>query len=225
MVNKNVKDTFARVAKDYDVLIEKVVPNYHEQHKVILSFIPFARSAKLKVLDLGIGTGSISHVLLKNYPNSHVDGIDISGKMIGVCQKRLGKFGKRLRLFCGDIEKTNYDSRYDVVTAGLTIHHLTDRAKERFFRKIQRLIRHNGVFIIRDLIKTRSSKINKLYNKLWSDFERSNGLDPKKISKEGKQNDIPSTVEDHLLWLKKAGFKDVDCVWKYNNFAIIVAYK
>lgn len=225
MENKNVKETFERCAAEYDRMIEKIVPYYHEQHKIILSLIPFAKNDKIKALDLGIGTGILGRIILQNFSNSIISGIDISEKMIEVCKETLKGFGDRFTLSCGDIEKADFDTDYDIVVAGLAIHHLTDNAKKDFFRKIYKSINNNGVFLIRDIIKSESDRMNELYHKLWCDFERKNGIDPEKISEDARKNDIPASVKNHITWLNEAGFKDVDCAWKYNNFAIIVAYK
>lgn len=145
--------------------------------------------------------------------------------MIEVCTERLKDFKNRISLSCSDIEKRDYDTEYDIVVAGLAIHHLTDNAKKHLFKEIYKSLNSNGVFIIRDIIKSESDRMNELYHKLWCDFERRNGIDPEKISDSSKANDIPTTMENHIEWLKEAGFKDVDCVWKHNNFAVFAAYK
>lgn len=48
-----LRQHFEQEAFNYDTLIPKLIPYYHEQHSLILNLIPFARNAKLKVLDLG----------------------------------------------------------------------------------------------------------------------------------------------------------------------------
>lgn len=225
MVRESVKETFERCATEYDRMIEKVVPYYHEQHEVILSLVPFAKDDKLKILDLGIGTGVLGRILLQNFPNSMVHGIDISEKMIEVCKGALKDLEGRYTLSCGDIEKADLGADHNIIVAGLTIHHLTDEAKREFFGKIYSSLNNKGVFLIRDIIKSGSDRMNELYHRLWRDHARRNGFDPDKIDKNSKEQDIPTTLENHITWLKEAGFKDVDCVWKYYNFAIFAAYK
>ena len=92
MVRESVRETFEKCATEYDRMIENVVPYYHDQHEIILSTIPFPTEQKIKVLDLGTGTGVLGHIILQNYPNSFVDGIDISEKMIEVCSERLKSY-------------------------------------------------------------------------------------------------------------------------------------
>lgn len=146
-------------------------------------------------------------------------------KRLEVCKGILKDYEGRFTLSCGDIEKTDFGTDYDIVVAGLTIHHLTDDAKQDFFGKICKSLNNKGVFLIRDIIKSESDRMNELYHKLWCDFERENGIDPDKITENSRKNDIPASVGNHITWLKEAGFRDVDCAWKYCNFAILVAYK
>lgn len=225
MVRESVKETFERCATEYDRNIERIVPYYHDQHEIMLAAIPFPADQKIKILDLGTGTGVLGRILLRNFPNAFVDGVDFSERMLTVCSEMLGEFKGRFNLSCGDIETRGYDSDYDVVVAGLVLHHLTDDAKKLFFRRMYSSLNEHGVFIIRDIVQSRSERMNELYHRLWCAFERKNGIDPDRISENSKANDIPATMEDHLVWLAGAGFRDIDCVWKYNNFAVFVAFK
>lgn len=225
MVRREVKETFEHCAARYDRLIEKVVPHYHDQHEVMLSFIPFPKQKKIEILDLGIGTGAISRILLKKYPHSTVHGLDLSERMLNICSANLKKYRKRIALTLGEFEKIEFDGKYDLVIAALSIHHLTDASKRRFLKKLGKSVRRGGVMLIRDIVKSKSKRIEKLYHKLWCEFGRKNGLDSQAVSRNSKETDIPATLEDHLAWFREAGFRDADCVWKYNNFAIIVAYK
>jgi tRNA (cmo5U34)-methyltransferase len=40
-----------------------------------------------------------------------------------------------------------------------------------------------------------------------------------------REGDKPATVEDQLMWLQEAGFKVVECVWKYYHIAVILGIK
>jgi len=61
---KQVQDHFEEEALEYDKAILRIVPFYHEQHEIILQILPFEKQNPLQILDLGCGTGVLSHVLL-----------------------------------------------------------------------------------------------------------------------------------------------------------------
>jgi tRNA (cmo5U34)-methyltransferase len=33
-------------------------------------------------------------------------------------------------------------------------------------------------------------------------------------------HDIPATLDAHLVWLREAGYTDVDCYYKYLSYAV-----
>ncbi len=35
-----------------------------------------------------------------------------------------------------------------------------------------------------------------------------------------REEDTPAKMTDHLAWMNEIGFKDVDVVWKYYNYAV-----
>ncbi len=225
MVTENVKQTFEKIAEDYDELIRKVVPQYEEQHDVILSLIPFDRGQKINVLDLGAGTGPLAELVLRNFSQAHVEAMDLSEKMLEVCARRLAKFEKRFVLRCQDFEHMELRNKYDVVMAGLAIHHLSHEAKRRCFSKIREALNPGGVLIIRDLVKGPGPRLDAMYEELWDAHMRKNGVEPEKIRENGRKNDIPATMQEHLNWLRDAGFEEVDCVWRFQKFAIFAAFK
>lgn len=225
MTKAHVKETFQRIAAQYDDFIKRVIPYYREQHEIILSYIPYPSGRNIRLLDLGIGTGELSELILKRYPCSFMHGIDLSEKMIEISRARLAKHARKIHFSVGLLESEDFIGKYEAVFAGLSIHHLTNAAKRKIFRKIYRHTKPHGVFIMRDLFLSKSPRMNKVFHEKWNQFEIKNGVDPRKISKDRKSNDIPATLEDQIQWLKLAGFKNVDCVWKYNNFGIIAAYR
>jgi tRNA (cmo5U34)-methyltransferase len=58
----NVRKHFEEEAFDYDGLIPRIIPKYHEQNETILAMIPFDGTRTVKALDLGCGTGILSYL-------------------------------------------------------------------------------------------------------------------------------------------------------------------
>lgn len=55
------------------------------------------RKKKLKILDLGTGSGCLLLALMSELPNSHGTGVDISGKALAVARKNAERFGFQAR--------------------------------------------------------------------------------------------------------------------------------
>ena len=97
-----VREEFEQRAFDYDGLIPRLIPHYHEQQDLILQLIPFETNANIKVLDLGAGTGILSALILQAFPQAKVLAFDMAKNMLKVCQTNLSVFGKRLTLQQGN---------------------------------------------------------------------------------------------------------------------------
>src|SRR3989338_9419982 len=61
----------------YDELIRKLIPRYEDMHRFTLGALRFPANAKIRALDLGIGTGETTQRLFSMFPQCNVVGIDI----------------------------------------------------------------------------------------------------------------------------------------------------
>jgi len=88
---------------DTEVLVEKVLELTKNKNK-------------LKVLDIGIGSGCILLSILMEKKNFYGTGVDISSKSLNICKINSHKLGliNRLKLFKSDIDNFNY-GKYDLI--------------------------------------------------------------------------------------------------------------
>ncbi len=91
------------------------------------------------ILDVGCGGGQFTIQLAKYYPNARVKGIDISADAIQFAQQKLSQEPLPLPNITFTIPSTpelnEPDKSYDVVTATLVCHHLSDEAIIQFLKK------------------------------------------------------------------------------------------
>ena len=87
-----VRKHFEEEAFDYDGLIPRLIPKYHEQNEIILTLIPFDRSRVVKVLDLGCGTGILSYLVLSVFPRAQVVAFDLAENMLAACSQNLSVY-------------------------------------------------------------------------------------------------------------------------------------
>ena len=220
MTKENIWRHFQGQAEDYDGLIPKLIPYYHEQNEILLNLIPFDPGAKLKTLDLGAGTGIFSELVLTSFPRAEVTAFDLSEKMIKVCGEKLHSFEDRLDFMHGDFSLDDIGGGYDLVVSGLSIHHLEDGDKEALYNRIFKSLNKGGVLLIRDCVNGATQALTDKYEALWRAFMKGNGEDDAKWFTRHIEEDTPSTVADQLTWLRTAGFENVDCHWRHLNFAI-----
>jgi len=224
MKQEQVQEHFAKQADDYEKLMVKLVPQYLEQHQIIYSLLP-EEDKNYRVLDLGCGNGMLSEVVLEKLPNSHVVGFDLTENMLKAFDRKLSKYSGKFELIQGDFRTDPIGNKYDIIIAGLSLHHLTWPERENFCKILYSSLNDGGIFISRDIIIDEDQNIRSQQYGFWKEFMRSHGEDPDFWYSKHIEKDHPMTLKDHFLWLRKAGFSDVACQWRHYNFAITTAKK
>lgn len=96
------------------------------------------------------------------------------------------------------------------------------------FRKIQEALNPGGIFVNVDQIKGPSAFFEKFYWDQWLQKVRKADADEEQIAKSIDRRityDIDSTLADQLLWLREAGFAEVDLLYKYYFLGVFWAQK
>jgi tRNA (cmo5U34)-methyltransferase len=220
MNSEDVRDQFDKMAPDYETLINRLVPYYLKQNSLLMDLIPFERKTPFKALDLGTGPGVLSRLLLDTFPNVHVTAFDISPVMLETCKKKLWAYPKRATLIQGDFMKEDWGDGFDVVLAGLILQHTNDAGKRAFFQRAIKKMKPGGILLSRDIVRGTTPRLTQEYERLWRLYMRAQGEDGTVWYSKFQAEDLPVSVEEQLKWLSEAGFVDVDCHWRYLNFAI-----
>lgn len=218
---KKIKRHFENGAKKFDKRFFKIVPFYQEIMDVLISAIPFKENKKIKVIDLGCGTGNITKALKERYPKAEVMCIDLAKNMIELAKAKLRKYND-IEYWCGDIRKFDYNKKYDAIISSLVLHHVDKKEKRRFYRKVFNTLEKGGVFYSADLILASNKHLEGMYLGKWKAFMRRHFslFQINKMLKHKDDEDRPIKLTTEIKLLTDIGFKDVDVIWKYYNFTV-----
>jgi len=142
--------------------------------------------------------------------------------MIEAAKEKLRKYDD-IEYWCGDIRAFEYDQEYDAVISSLVLHHVDEGEKRVLYRKIFKALVRGGVFYNTDLVLASNSHLEAVYLKKWKFFMRrsfSSAQIHKVILKHKDDEDRPVKLTTEMKLLSGAGFKEVDVIWKYYNFAV-----
>jgi tRNA (cmo5U34)-methyltransferase len=233
-------DSRKRVAA-YDADMEVMHPNRSKMVEIALQVLPFESDARLKGLDLGVGTGYFTERFLEAFPRSKVYGLDGAKSMVDLARARLGALGKRLDFRVGDFRDlarllAGVES-LDVVYSSYALHHLTREEKTSVVREAVSLLRPGGWLVNADIIVADTPHVEERIQDIRVNgiVKRAGGADPRFVDYEAtrrfldeleaNEGDQPLTLKDDLRVLRDAGLRDVAVFWLEYREAVIGGWK
>ncbi|MFC5650671.1 class I SAM-dependent methyltransferase [Paenibacillus solisilvae] len=226
MDNQNeVSSRFDAAAAAYDSQRRKLIPCFDDFYDTAIALAD-ASTDSPAVLDLGAGTGLLSSLLLQKYPAAKVTLIDISEKMLDLAKLRLAQY-PNVSFVLGDYTCFHTSGPCDIILSALSIHHLTDANKAQLYQTVYTNLRENGIFINADQVLGHTPFVDALYKEDWKAKVEASGLTQEELTSayERTKLDRMAPLAAQLNWLGQAGFTEVDCVYKYFNFAVLYARK
>ncbi|WP_321333930.1 methyltransferase domain-containing protein [uncultured Bacteroides sp.] len=222
---ESVKEQFDEISKKYDSQRRILIPCYDDFYGIATEWLHL-NSPTPKILDLGAGTGLFSQFVLEKYPQADITLLDFSEQMLTVARERFANL-KNVSFQIADMTTFQPQGKYDAVISSLAIHHLSDKDKQELFRKIHGLLNEGGVFVNAEQVKGSTDYIHSFYTQ-----RRHHRLDHSELSKEAvgasyerNKLDKCASVSEQMEWLRQAGFKEVDCPFKYYIFAVLWGMK
>jgi len=174
---------------------------------VLLELLPAAPSS---VLDLGCGDGRLAALVLDARPDvERVVVLDNSPPMLENARQRF-QSERRVQVrewnLAYPIEPLG---AFDLVVSGFAIHHLEDDRKRSLFGEVACLLHPRGMFANLEVVASPTPKMHAAFRAAI-----------------GREADDPEDrltgVELQLSWMREAGLVEVDCMWKWRGFALLV---
>jgi tRNA (cmo5U34)-methyltransferase len=163
-----------------------------------------------RVLDVGCGDGRLAALVIEAHPEVEAAlALDRSAPMLGAARARFGA-DPRITLDLYDMnDPLPVAEPFCAVVSGFAIHHLAHGRKQALFREIHDSLRPGGVFANLEVVECATPT---LQAEFFARIGRAAG-DPE---------DVCAPVGPQLEWMRAAGFRDVDCQWRWRGFALLV---
>ena len=165
---KFVGDVFTSVAKNYDVMNDAMSFGMHRLWKKILVELASIGEEDF-ILDIASGTGDISKLISKEYPNTNIFMSDINYEMLDEGRNRaIDESFSRNCHFCqlSGEELPFKDNTFDVITVGFGLRNFTN--KERGLEEMKRCLKKNGKLLVLEFSKPINPVFSKIYD--WYSF-------------------------------------------------------
>jgi tRNA (cmo5U34)-methyltransferase len=178
----------------YLELMHSEVPGYDELQEEVARAVPGLPVEA--VLDLGTGTGETAARILNSYPEARLTGVDESAAMLCAARAALGNAPV---LLVARLEDPLPPGPFDLVVSALAVHHLDGAGKADLFRRVARVLRPGGRFVLGDVVVPEDAA--DAIVPLTADYDR------------------PDTIADQLAWLEDAGF-EARVTWRLRDLAV-----
>ena len=221
-----VADYFRDYAPRYDSFASRAMPRYQEMLSEIVRCLP---DHATDVLELGCGTGSLTALLARRYPEGRIVTVDAADEMIARARERLGSFAVRngqVTFVSSLFEEMDVPERtYDLIVSNMSLHHVADKAP--LYIRLQRALRPGGSFILGDELRGAMPRVEQLNRDGWLEYARRSGnlsaTEIADIIRHEQEFDHYETLTRQIELLRGAGFASADCAWRYLNYAVFVA--
>lgn len=218
----DLKNHFNNEAENFDKMVQRNIPCYNQMLEALIDAIPDVTESP-KILDLGCGTGNITQKAKNRFPKARITCLDLSENMIEIAKEKLKNYDD-IEYVIGDFTQVKLEEKYDAIISSLALHHIeNDEEKQAMYKSIYEALKNEGVFYNADVIKANSKYNESLYEKVAARDMKENGVSTEEISdmnRKRDENDIPTTIYNHIKMLENVGFTEIDVIWKYYANAV-----
>ena len=211
-----------------------------EQLDIMLAIIADEYRPGSTILDIGMGSGRVEAMLFERIPVARVVGTDFSEPMLELAHTHLAKYRDHYEVVKQDITRA-WDAKlperdYSVAFSVQVIHNVADVHKKETFAFIEQVLAPGGLFLLLDRIRVSTPGLFPAYLSMWDRLDREHRAGPNTVRREGAtfqaheasvrtRGDQPATLEEHLAWLREAGFAEAACLHLHGNRALFGARK
>jgi tRNA (cmo5U34)-methyltransferase len=212
-------------------MLTRSIPQYEVMRRSVFEFGMAIARPDTFIMDLGCsrGDGLAPFVGALGHRNRYL-GVDVSAPMLTASRQRFEP-----EIAAGLVQILDFDLRtgYPKGAASLTLSILSLQFipiehRQRVLYDAYTNTEPGGGFILVEKVLGNSAKINESMVDLYHARKREAGysaeeVERKKLSLEGVL--VPVTAQWNEELLRAAGFREVDCFWRWMNFAGWVAMK
>ncbi|MCL5123696.1 MAG: class I SAM-dependent methyltransferase [Deltaproteobacteria bacterium] len=212
-------------------------PFIQEQIGVMMRLVKDLGRPVRRFMDLGCGDGILAAIILDNYQDATAILADHSAPMLEAASAKLQGLSRSTHFCNVDYSRPDWTkavaehSPFDLVVSGFSIHHQPDERKIPIYSEIFDMLASGGMFINLEHVASPTKPIAELWDRIRIDSLRDlavkRGLNKSRATIEKEYFERPdreanlfSLVETQCEWLRKIGYVDVDCFFKYFELAI-----
>jgi tRNA (cmo5U34)-methyltransferase len=220
------------VTAAFDNMLERSIPQYEVMRRACFDLACKYAKRNTTIADLGCSRGEAIGALVDKFgAHNHFVGLEVSGPMLEAARQRFQGL-----IDCSVVEVREWDLRrkdyplanVSVTLAVLTVQFVPIEYRLRLLRNIYQSLNAGGALIFVEKVLGSTADLDTAMVDTYYALKAQNGysqeqIERKRLSLEGVL--VPVTARWNEELLHSCGFAEVDCFWRWMNFAGWIAVK
>lgn len=220
----------AKVTDAFDDMLERSIPQYAVMRDTVTRLARHFATPDTDILDIGCSRGEVLHRLRDLAGHCTLYGVETSRPMLDACTHRFRKEIRKgfVKILDADITKGLPPVRASVVTAILTLQFTPIEYRPHILADVHQRLAPGGVLILVEKVIGHTALLDRTFVEEYYSLKARNGysqeqIERKRLSLQGVL--VPVTAAMNEDFIRSAGFEQVDCCWRWLNFAGWIAVK
>ena len=215
------------VASVFDDMISRSVPFYDVSSNLITQILVKYLYSQAFIIDLGCSTGALLFKLFEKNPKFRLCGVDNSKAMQEIAKNKAKAYGSKVNFIEADALTFEFNSA-NAVILNYTLQFIRPLKRVNFIKKIYDGLEEGGIFILSEKLLYEDKKLSKNMIEIYEEYKEKNGYSKYEIAQKRQALEnvlIPFSEDENKKLLKDAGFKVIETIFKWGNFASFMAIK
>ena len=221
----------AEVAAVFDDMLARSIPQYEVMRRAVYDLACAYLQPHTAVIDMGASRGEASAALIEKFAmRNRFFLTDVSEPMLHIMRERFEHYiniNSVAVSYC-DLRHQLPPADASVIMSILTLQFTPIEYRQQIAKRVFDSLLPGGVFILVEKILGDTAIIDEMLVKQYYKLKADNGysdeqIERKKLSLEGVL--VPVTDRWNVELLRSAGFRNIDCFWRWMNFAGWIAVK
>jgi tRNA (cmo5U34)-methyltransferase len=220
----------ASVARVFDNMLERSIPQYEVMRATVAEIaLEFAAVQPAPcIVDLGCSRGeSLAPLVRRLGPSARFVGVEAAAAMLEEARRQFAG-ESRVEILDMDLRHEYPDVDASVTMSVLTLQFVPIEHRQRLVQSIADHTTPGGAVILVEKVLGATASLERLMVDAHLRMKRRNGyseeeIDRKRLSLEGVLVPVTASWNEELL--VSAGFAEIDCFWRWMNFAGWIAVR
>ncbi len=219
------------VTNCFEDMLERSIPQYDVMRAAVTDLACKYVQYKTDIVDLGASRGDAIEPLVRKFgAYNRYFLIEKSQSMLEVCRNRFkGLIDINLANVMDMDLRTDFPCcNASVILSVLTLMFIPINYRQNILMKCYDSLVKDGALIIVEKVLGNSAKIDTMMIELYHNKKQQSGYTSESIERKAMSLEgvlVPLTTKWNEMLLHEAGFKYVDCFWRWMNFAGWIAIK